>query len=547
MALLRKKINNRIYYYYTETRRINGKPKLVKQVYLGPAEEIYRRFTQAAAPDPLEVEKLSFGGVAALWGEVQRLGLIEAIDQVVPQHPNRQISVGTYLVVGAINRAVQPTSKNGVGRWMKRTVLPRMLKLPAEAFDSQSFWDAMDLVEERHIPLIEERVWEKVLGCYQVLTDVLLYDTTNFATHLDSLTVACQLAQPGKSKDGKDGRRLLGLALACTQGLGLPVLHQVYPGNRHDARLFPQAITALVERLRRLNTQTEGVTLVFDKGNNSGPNVQLVNGEKLACVGSLKPSHFPRFLKVPLSRYTERAGECLLYRTRARVFEAERVVVVVFNPATQKRQAQTFHRQLELARKELERRFREDGPGRAKDEVLAQQYTTYLEKKGLAPYLKVKITGKRRRKLLLQPVKRAITSREKTFGKTILFCDREDWSSQKIMETYNQKYLCEENFRFLKARHYLRFDPVYHWTDQKIRVHALMCVLALLLVKLLLYRLKQEGLELNVNLLLDELNDIDEVVLMYPEKRVCRKLTKMSSVQARIFAALDLATYAPSG
>ncbi len=61
----------------------------MKQVYLGPAEEIYRRFTEATAPDPLEVEKLSFGGVAALWGEVQRLGLIEAIDQVAPQYPHR--------------------------------------------------------------------------------------------------------------------------------------------------------------------------------------------------------------------------------------------------------------------------------------------------------------------------------------------------------------------------------------------------------------------------------------------------------------------------
>jgi hypothetical protein len=35
MALLKKKIKNRIYYYYTETKRVSGKPKLVKQVYLG--------------------------------------------------------------------------------------------------------------------------------------------------------------------------------------------------------------------------------------------------------------------------------------------------------------------------------------------------------------------------------------------------------------------------------------------------------------------------------------------------------------------------------
>jgi hypothetical protein len=56
MALLKKKIKNRIYYYYTETKRVSGKPKLVKQVYLGPAEEIYRKLTSAEAPEPVEVE-----------------------------------------------------------------------------------------------------------------------------------------------------------------------------------------------------------------------------------------------------------------------------------------------------------------------------------------------------------------------------------------------------------------------------------------------------------------------------------------------------------
>jgi len=52
VALLKKKIRGRTYYYYTETKRVNGKPKLVKQVYLGPAEEIYRRLSRRGCPAP---------------------------------------------------------------------------------------------------------------------------------------------------------------------------------------------------------------------------------------------------------------------------------------------------------------------------------------------------------------------------------------------------------------------------------------------------------------------------------------------------------------
>lgn len=50
------------------------------------------------------MEKLSFGGVAALWDEAQRLGLHEIIDKVIPQRSNREISIGMYLWVGVSNR-----------------------------------------------------------------------------------------------------------------------------------------------------------------------------------------------------------------------------------------------------------------------------------------------------------------------------------------------------------------------------------------------------------------------------------------------------------
>ena len=534
--------------YYTETKRVNGKPKLVKQVYLGPAEEIYRRLMSAQAPEPLEVEKLAFGGVAALWDQVQELGLREIIDEVVGMRADRQISVGTYLVVGLINRALEPTSKNGIPRWMGRTILPRLVGLPAEAFDSQSFWDAMDLVREEHIAEIEERVWLRVLQRYHVLTDLLLYDTTNFATHIDTFT-PCQLPQRGKAKQGSTNQRLVGLALACTSGLGLPFLHQVYEGNRHDARLFPGLMQKIVARYLRLRTEAESVTLVFDKGNNSAPNLEWAAMNKVFCIGSLKPSHYPQFLEVPLSWFKERAGECRLYRTKAMVLERRRVVVVVYNPKTAARQREVFHRKLEAATRELERRFYTDRVGAAKEEALLERYRRYLEEKKLAEYLQLKIkTDKCGLPVLeIKPDKRAIARKERTFGKTILFSDREDWSSERIMKAYNEKYLVEENFRFLKDRHYLRFEPVYHWTDQKIRVHAFMCVLALLVVRLLQYRLWRAGERLSIPLLLEELDDITEVTLLYPGPRVVRKMARLSAVQTRLWELFELAKYQAPG
>jgi len=63
-------------------KRINGKPKIVEQTYLGTAEAIIKRLT--TIPDPLEVEHSAFGEVAVLWAQAEELDLIHLIDEVIP-------------------------------------------------------------------------------------------------------------------------------------------------------------------------------------------------------------------------------------------------------------------------------------------------------------------------------------------------------------------------------------------------------------------------------------------------------------------------------
>lgn len=542
-SLLKKIIKGRPYYYAVVSKRVNGKPKIVHQTYLGTAEAIIKRLT--TIPDPLEVEHTSFGEVAALWAQAEELDLIHLIDEVMPQHPNREVSVGTFLTVGAINRALDPRSKDGVGRWIKKTVLGDLLNQPAEAFDSQSFWDAMDLVEDHHIEAIEEKLWKKILTRYQLLTDVLLWDTTNFATHMDGLT-SSELAQRGKPKKGAPNQRLIGLGMAATSVIGLPFLHKVYAGNQHDAKLFPEALSLLVHRYKHLAKASDGLTLVIDKGNNSEENIQFGNRQGVSFIGSLKPSHFPQFLKIPLKAYTESIESYLVHRRRAKIFGKERTVVITFHQKLYERQKKTLQARLDKVSLELKARFQEEQSKqgyRHKPEVLLRQYEAHLKKRGLQSLLRVKIRGRR---LIISKALRPLRNREKSFGKMILFSDRDNLSSQQIMDAYHGKNVLEENFKFLKDRHYLHFEPVYHWTDQKIKVHALMCVLGLILVKLLLYRISQANLSMSLPVLMEELKDMRKIILVYPQGQVKQKLSKFSSIQKQLFRLFNLSKYIDS-
>lgn len=542
-SLIKKTIKGKRYYYAVESKRIDGKPRIVNQIYLGTVETILKKIESSERP--IEVEAKEFGTVAALWQQAQELRLVEIIDDIVPQKSHRQISVGTFLTVSAINRAICPKSKDGIGGWMNKTVLPRLINEEATAFDSQSFWDAMERVEPEHIAAIEESLWKVTLENYQVISDTLFYDNSNFATYIDGLT-SCSLPQRGKPKQGSPKQRLVGISMAATQGWGFPMWHMLYEGNRQDAKLFPETTSLLVHRFHQLTQGSRKLTLVFDKGNNSKDNIQLANNLNVYCIGSLKPSHFPQFLKIPLDKFTEQVDGYKVYRKRALVFGRGRTVVLTYYPKLYERQKRTFDRRLEKAKAELFARFQKECDKQKyiqTNEALVKQYENYLKSKKLSDYLRVKVTGKYKRRLSVEPNKRAIKKAERRFGKTIIFCDREDLSTAEIVATYHGKNVIEDNFRYLKDRSYLRFEPLHHWTDQKIRVHALMCVLGLFLVKLLLYRLNKANLDMSLPVMMEELADIQEVMWLYPSQRLEWMITKLSSIQRKLYDLFRLDRY----
>ncbi len=70
----------------------------------------------------------------------------------------------------------------------------------------------------------------------------------------------------------------------------------------------------------------------------------------------------------------------------------------------------------------------------------------------------------------------------------------------------------------MKNRDYLRWQPAFHWTDQKIKVHTLYCVLALLLATLARKMAWEAGNEVSLSVLLDDLSAMKEIALLYPDK-----------------------------
>ena len=570
MASLTKKIiRGKPYWYARECKRVDGKPKIVWQKYLGRADDIIEAVTRAADPAPPPKPKqavvFEFGAVAALLEMCRRLQLVETIDRHVPKAGGRGPSVGTYLLVAILSRCVAPCSKAQVAEWFRGTVLPRLIDIQPKQLTAQRFWDNMDRVSDDAIEAIERDVVARMVREFDLDLRQVLFDATNFFTFIDTFNGRSSLAQRGKSKEGRAALRIVGLALLVTADFHVPLLHRTYPGNQHDAPTFAGLTDALVARYRDLVDGAEHITLVFDKGNNSRSNLDWVDDSPFHFVGSLVPTQHPDLLATPAKSMHSLADDGLAgvtaFRTHKKVFGVTRTVLVTHNDNLFVAQSRTLLREIAKRQRrlaDLQERLRRRAAGEIKG---GRAPTVAGTTKKVAGWLKARHMKKLFRFDVAQqdggPVQfsysfdtEAWEELQRTLlGKTILFTDNDDWTDAEIVNGYRAQHHVETAFRCMKDPHHLSLRPQHHWTDQKIKVHVLCCVLALTACSLLRRELHRHGIENSIPTMLETLGGIREVGVVYApatneSKPVIEMTTSAMSPQQRsLFDQLQLQRY----
>lgn len=555
VSLHKKIIRRRPYWYARECQRVDGKPKIVWQKYLGRAEDVAAAMgAPSQVPQPKEIVLSDFAAPAALYDLTQKLDLIATIDRHAGKRA-QGVSVGTYIALAAINRCLAPTSKAAMAEWYQGTVLRRVLPVPNNLLTSQRFWDHMSYLDAGKISAIEQDLTRTLIDRFQVDLSCLLYDTTNFFTFIDSFNEAPTLAQRGKSKEKRMDLRIVGLALLVTKDFHIPLFHHVYPGNTHDSTEFASVTETLVARYRLFSQAVDGITLVYDKGNNSHENQATLDAGPFHFVGSLSPAQHPDLVRVPQSRFHPLQGEdlsgVLAWRTRKHVLGAERTIVVTYNPELFLTQGATILREV----RKRTRKLRElqihlaHPPSRGKAitaESANKQVQAILSGRHMKDLIRVAVSQKKGVPRLSYRVDRAAWNhlQRTLLGKNILFTDHDFWSDEEIARAYRGQYHIEEAFKRMKNPHFVSWRPLHHWTDQKIRVHAFYCVLALLLSSLLRRTLTQQGIEMSIVKILATLSKVKEVALIYrgPRSRTqpAISLNRTTPLQERLLEALDL-------
>lgn len=483
------------YYRIVESFRNEGKPSIRVLAHLGRVDDILQRHQQHSDV-PVKVSSVSAGAVTALHHLALELDVAGRINRAIAISGAVQVrgglTVGESLVTAMIARACAPRSKRAFADWAEATYLPELMKFSAADLTSQHFWDQMNTLPVDKLPDIEQAVVQEVIRTEQLQLQALAYDTTNFHTHIATTNTRAQLPQRGHNKQGRHDLRQMGLALVVDQNTQLPLAHVLYEGARSDMRTFAEFLKPVRRRLRELTGQPDQLTLVFDAGASSRQNLEGME----RYVTALRPSDHAKLLaeaaetlsEVPLSNgLVARA-----WRGNRVIAGKKREVVVVFSSKLQQGQLRGLHQTLAKSWREFEEmgslaRTTAETARRKLEKIRRRQYLRNLfcyriEKDDQGP-VRVCVWSD------WLEYRRLVT---RYFGLRILITDRAEWSTAEIIEAYRGQSKVEAAFRDLKDPCMLSTRPQFHWTDQKLHVHAFVCVMAYLLVTLLHRRARQK-------------------------------------------------------
>jgi transposase len=564
-SIIGKTIKGQTYYYLREVARVGGKPKVISQRYLGKAADI-EAAVEGATVVPDRTRHLAFGDVAATWAMLGRLRVAELIDEVVgARRADAGASVGTYIALATLNRVTDPCSKLAFSDWWATTAAERWLGLAAGALDHRRFWEAMGAISEAQLKEVERRIVTGMVETFGVDVSGLVLDMTNFATWIASANDKAPIAQRGHSKQKRADLRIVGLGLVVSIDGGVPLVSHAYPGNRPDVTQFGAMVKELAERFESLlgdgaDDGARRLTLVFDAGQNSDDNYELVEGLPLHFVGSIPPSDHPDLLAVPLSDYlvvdADQFPGLVAFEAEKTVFGQPRRVVVTHSEGLHSKQSAGFDQTLAKAYRqlsELQGRLARGKTRKAKDRVEAE-IAQILKPRWLSRVVAVTLVGEEPGELRLRyrtMAKARAALEEEIFGKRVLFTDKspEMASTAQVVADYRSQEAAEADFRQMKDPKVVSFSPMFHWTDQKIRVHVFYCVLALAVARLMAREAGHAGLHMSVRELLSELGGVQETVLLYQGERgrprARRVLTEMSPAQRRLYDLFGLDAYAP--
>ena len=476
----------------------------------------------------------SFGDtwmLTALW---QELGFSDAFRRVL--RPHRQFDAEALLRVMVFNRLCDPKSKLGIHRWLEGAIVPGV---DPESVTHSHLLRTMDTLVE-----CSDALESAMAGLLRPLIDqtlsVVFYDLTTISAE-GQTEQSADLREYGLSKNGGVERQVM-LGVVQTAE-GLPIHHEVFAGNTAESTTLIPTLTKILERY-----PIERVVVVADRGLLSLDNLESL--QKMT-VGN-RPLEF--ILAVPARRYGEfdtllegHHAQYCVGATREVVgelgWQGQRLIMA-HDPEAAATQSELRDKRIEALERDAElwagklvdqetgRTYR--GRKLSDAGVTARFYKAVTDAR-LGHILKVSLNS---RDFEYDLDEKALKRARMLDGKLLLVTNMPDHTPEEIVSRYKSLADIERGFRVLKSE--IEIDPMFHRLPNRIRAHAMICFLALVLFRVLRMRLKAKNSPYSPNRMLEVVRGIQHHQVTLHRKQSAKGLTTLTPEQKDLFDTVNL-------
>ena len=466
---------------------------VARQAVLGPAD----RPPKAELGETRVVGTRAVGDVGALLWVAEQLDLVGHIDRACAGHGAKDgPSVGEMVVSVALQRVCAPGPKRDVAQFLDDCVL-RVSCLRASAFTGQTFYRMAQRVTERELEVAQVALAKAAVARFELSTDVLAFDTTNFDTHI-ATTTAGELARRGHAKSKRSDLRVVGLGLLVSETGHVPLLYRTYGGNGSDQGVLEACLAGLGELHDALDagemrSRPAERTLVRDGGFWS-PQLEL----------DLDVAGYYSLISLPLGHKAAEAAlafaanrgamkklsgalaEVRVARTRAMVGDLDRTLVVVESKELLEGQKRGIAAALVKATAELEKLVRLTESGRVRRTSLEHRVKKTLRREHLSTFVIIAIGGTDTKPTLHWHIddERRRHLEQTRLGRRVLCTDRHSWATERIVSAFRGQWNVEELFRRAKKGGIAPWGPSFQRADGSLRLHTFATIIGLMLVSL---------------------------------------------------------------
>ena len=523
--------NGQAYYHLVESFREDGKVKQRVFLSLGREEEGKLRELAVALSKHdekikaiIEAKNIDFkhtyiaGPLLILERVMQYLGIYAVVQKIATEHRRLDFDLEKVLFTLMASRWVEPVSKLELyDRWIDRfypTLIDNNIQL-------HQFYRCLDIIG-KHKEEMEGFLYLYGRDLLSVQTDVVLYDLTTL--RFESVREDTDsLRRFGYSKEHRHDcvQMVLGL-LTDTQGM--PLCFEAHPGNTFEGK----TLKGIVEKMNK-KFQIRRFIFVADRGLFSADNLKYIKEQKGEFIVGMRLGKLKKLADVlyDTNKYTWLNDNLAIYET---TYQGDRLIIT-WAKARAEKDRKAREEVLEKIRNKLSK-----SRATIKQFITQKQFKKYILVQGNKP-------------MINQDAIEQDAKRDGFFG---IITNVKDMKAEQIVSQYKELWRIEDAFGELKGN--LKIRPIFHWTNQRIIGHLMVCFLAYLCQAHLTKKLREKEIRLQSKstdqqtirhraltapMAIQELSNVMAVPIDMPTKRIWIR-TDIGQNAVQLFKAINM-------